>query len=70
MYKFVFIYLAKYEKKPSVHLYVVHRLVHSATYGVLAWLIKKVHRVLVDIVSAAANSTPGLGRYPPFKREV
>ncbi|GMP63213.1 hypothetical protein CsSME_00024994 [Camellia sinensis var. sinensis] len=29
-----------------------------------------VHRVLVDIVSAAANGTPGLGRYPPFKREV
>ena len=28
------------------------------------------HRVLVDIVSAAANATPGLGRYPPFKREV
>ncbi|THG02585.1 hypothetical protein TEA_003140 [Camellia sinensis var. sinensis] len=30
----------------------------------------EVHRVLVDIVSAAANGTPGLGRYPPFKREV
>ncbi|KAE8668570.1 Dynamin-2B [Hibiscus syriacus] len=29
-----------------------------------------VHRVLIDIVSAAANATPGLGRYPPFKREV
>uniref|UniRef100_A0A7N0U5X8 Dynamin N-terminal domain-containing protein n=1 Tax=Kalanchoe fedtschenkoi TaxID=63787 RepID=A0A7N0U5X8_KALFE len=28
------------------------------------------NRVLVDIVSAAANATPGLGRYPPFKREV
>lgn len=28
------------------------------------------HRVLVDIVSAAAGATPGLGRYPPFKREV
>jgi len=26
--------------------------------------------VLVDLVSAAANATPGLGRYPPFKREV
>ena len=26
--------------------------------------------MLVDIVSAAANATPGLGRYPPFKREV
>ncbi|CAN1294895.1 DRP2B [Linum perenne] len=32
--------------------------------------VKRVHRVLVDIVSASANSTPGLGRYPPFKREV
>lgn len=31
---------------------------------------KQVHHVLVDIVSAAANGTPGLGRYPPFKREV
>lgn len=30
----------------------------------------QVHRVLVDIVSAAAKATPGLGRYPPFKREV
>ncbi|CAL5380009.1 unnamed protein product [Camellia sinensis] len=29
-----------------------------------------VHRVLVDIVTAAANGTPGLGRYPSFKREV
>ncbi|MCI31343.1 dynamin-2B-like protein, partial [Trifolium medium] len=29
-----------------------------------------VHRVLMDIVSAAANATPGLGRYPPFKREL
>ncbi|KAH1231468.1 Dynamin-2B [Glycine max] len=29
-----------------------------------------VHRVLIDIVSSAANATPGLGRYPPFKREV
>nr|GFA10194.1 dynamin-2A-like isoform X2 [Tanacetum cinerariifolium] len=29
-----------------------------------------VHRVLVDIVTASANATPGLGRYPPFKREV
>lgn len=28
------------------------------------------HRVLVDIVSAAANATPGLGRYPHCKREV
>lgn len=25
---------------------------------------------MLDIVSAAANATPGLGRYPPFKREV
>ncbi|KAL7616166.1 hypothetical protein Lser_V15G03442 [Lactuca serriola] len=29
-----------------------------------------VHRVLADIVSASANATPGLGRYPPFEREV
>ncbi|KAL2456112.1 Dynamin-2A [Abeliophyllum distichum] len=32
--------------------------------------VDEVHRVLVDIISAAANATPGLGRYPPFKREV
>ncbi|TKY68228.1 Dynamin-2B protein [Spatholobus suberectus] len=32
--------------------------------------VEEVHRVLIDIVSAAANATPGLGRYPPFKREV
>ncbi|XP_052192878.1 dynamin-2A-like [Diospyros lotus] len=32
--------------------------------------VDEVHRVLVDIVSAAANGTRGLGRYPPFKREV
>ncbi|GAV63300.1 PH domain-containing protein/Dynamin_N domain-containing protein/Dynamin_M domain-containing protein/GED domain-containing protein [Cephalotus follicularis] len=32
--------------------------------------VDEVHRVLVDIVSQAANATPGLGRYPPFKREV
>uniref|UniRef100_A0A5B7AS34 dynamin GTPase n=1 Tax=Davidia involucrata TaxID=16924 RepID=A0A5B7AS34_DAVIN len=32
--------------------------------------VDEVHRVLVDIVSAAASATPGLGRYPPFKREV
>nr|XP_010928240.1 dynamin-2A isoform X2 [Elaeis guineensis] len=32
--------------------------------------VKRVHRVLIDIVSSAANATPGLGRYPPFKREV
>ncbi|KAF6175355.1 hypothetical protein GIB67_000379 [Kingdonia uniflora] len=36
----------------------------------ILYLQKKVHRVLVDIVSAAANATPGLGRYPPFKRET
>ncbi|XP_076950839.1 dynamin-2A-like [Bidens hawaiensis] len=32
--------------------------------------VDEVHRVLVDIVSASANATPGLGRYPNFKREV
>lgn len=32
--------------------------------------VDEVHRVLIDIVSAAANATPGLGRYPPFKKEV
>ncbi|XP_071736836.1 dynamin-2A-like [Rutidosis leptorrhynchoides] len=32
--------------------------------------VDEVHRVLVDIVSASANATPGLGRYPSFKREV
>ncbi|KAL7118309.1 hypothetical protein ACP275_03G128200 [Erythranthe tilingii] len=32
--------------------------------------VDEVHRVLVEIVSSAANATPGLGRYPPFKREV
>ncbi|XVE91030.1 hypothetical protein DITRI_Ditri20bG0123300 [Diplodiscus trichospermus] len=32
--------------------------------------VEEVHRVLLDIVSAAANATPGLGRYAPFKREV
>lgn len=32
--------------------------------------VDEVHRVLVDIVSASANATPGLGRYPTFKREV
>ena len=30
----------------------------------------QVHRILVDIVSAAANGTSGLARYPPLKREV
>uniref|UniRef100_A0A0D6QZ67 dynamin GTPase n=1 Tax=Araucaria cunninghamii TaxID=56994 RepID=A0A0D6QZ67_ARACU len=32
--------------------------------------VDEVHRVLIDIVSSAASSTPGLGRYPPFKREI
>ncbi|XP_028755574.1 dynamin-2B [Neltuma alba] len=32
--------------------------------------VDEVHRVLIDIVSAAANATPGLARYPAFKREV
>ncbi|XP_050216738.1 dynamin-2A-like [Mercurialis annua] len=32
--------------------------------------VDEVHRVLVEIVSATANATPGLGRYLPFKREV
>ncbi|GMI93198.1 Dynamin related protein 2B, dynamin-like 3 [Hibiscus trionum] len=32
--------------------------------------VDEVHRVLLDIVAAAANATPGLGRYAPFKREV
>ncbi|KQK02008.1 dynamin-2A [Brachypodium distachyon] len=32
--------------------------------------VEEVHRVLLDIVNATANGTPGLGRYPPFKREV
>jgi dynamin GTPase len=32
--------------------------------------VEEVHRVLMDIVNASANATPGLGRYPPFKREV
>ncbi|KAK7263777.1 hypothetical protein RJT34_31374 [Clitoria ternatea] len=32
--------------------------------------VDEVHRVLVDLVSTAANATPGLGRYPPFKREI
>ncbi|XP_031381726.1 dynamin-2A [Punica granatum] len=32
--------------------------------------VDEVHHVLVDIVSAAASATPGLGRYPPFKREI
>ncbi|KAJ9538297.1 hypothetical protein OSB04_031030 [Centaurea solstitialis] len=32
--------------------------------------VDEVHHVLVDIVSASANATPSLGRYPPFKKEV
>ncbi|KAE8670509.1 Dynamin-2B [Hibiscus syriacus] len=32
--------------------------------------VDEVHRVLLDIISAAANATPGLGRYAPFKREA
>ncbi|CAL0328718.1 unnamed protein product [Lupinus luteus] len=32
--------------------------------------VDEVHRVLMEIVSAAANATPGLGRHPPFKREI
>ncbi|KAL8144354.1 hypothetical protein V2J09_017386 [Rumex salicifolius] len=32
--------------------------------------VDEVHHVLMDIVSQAATATPGLGRYPPFKREV
>ncbi|KAI3715668.1 hypothetical protein L6452_22654 [Arctium lappa] len=32
--------------------------------------VDEVHRVLVDIVSASANATSSLGRYPSFKREV
>ncbi|TVU11839.1 hypothetical protein EJB05_45447 [Eragrostis curvula] len=32
--------------------------------------VEEVHRVLLDIVNASANATPGLGRYPPFKREL
>ncbi|KAK4777608.1 hypothetical protein SAY87_017795 [Trapa incisa] len=32
--------------------------------------VDEVHRVLVEIVSAAASATPGLRRYTPFKREI
>ncbi|KAH7422290.1 hypothetical protein KP509_12G002200 [Ceratopteris richardii] len=32
--------------------------------------VDEVHRILVDIVSSAASATSGLGRYPPFKREI
>jgi len=40
------------------------------THGDFLCLMVQVHRVLIDIVSSAANATRGLGRYPPFKREV
>jgi dynamin GTPase len=33
-------------------------------------MVNQVHRVLVEIVSATANATAGLGRYPPLRREV
>lgn len=40
-------------------------------FKLVFWILpNQVHRVLLDIVSSAANATPGLGRYPPFKREV
>ncbi|KAG4981615.1 hypothetical protein JHK84_035190 [Glycine max] len=39
-------------------------------YGNIRGYNSLVHRVLIDIVSSAANATRGLGRYPPFKREV
>ncbi|CAM6079306.1 unnamed protein product [Sphagnum tenellum] len=32
--------------------------------------VDEVHRILADIVSTAASATPGLGRYPPLKREI
>ncbi|KAG0632286.1 hypothetical protein M758_1G317400 [Ceratodon purpureus] len=32
--------------------------------------VDEVHRILLDIVSASANATPGLGKYPPLKREM
>jgi dynamin GTPase len=32
--------------------------------------VDEVHRILVDIVSSSASATPGLGRYPPLKREI
>ncbi|KAJ7563305.1 hypothetical protein O6H91_03G105200 [Diphasiastrum complanatum] len=32
--------------------------------------VDEVHRILVDIVASTASSTPGLGRYPPLKREI
>ncbi|EFJ05623.1 hypothetical protein SELMODRAFT_449094 [Selaginella moellendorffii] len=32
--------------------------------------VDEVHRVLVEIVSSAASATPGLGRFPPLKREM
>ena len=51
-------------------LFVNSILVNGLQLMKLRLIIEKVHRVLVDIVSAAANATPGLGRYPPFKRGV
>jgi len=42
----------------------------STDFILTAELSFQVHRILVDIVSAAANGTAGLGRYPPLKREV
>ncbi|AQL00840.1 Dynamin-2A [Zea mays] len=42
----------------------------SFFYVLLHVMPSLVHRVLLDIVNASANATPGLGRYPPFKREV
>eukprot|EP00249_Psilotum_nudum_P023591 c28932_g1_i1 orf=673-3459(-) len=32
--------------------------------------VDEVHRILVEIVASTASSTPGLGRFPPFKREI
>lgn len=40
-------------------------------FGIISYeFCSQVHRVLIDIVSAAANATSGLSRYPPFKREA
>ncbi|KAG9136720.1 hypothetical protein Leryth_004490 [Lithospermum erythrorhizon] len=46
----------------------MNQRIYSLWYHIVAF--NKVHRVLVDIISASANATPGLGRYPVFKREV
>ncbi|CAK9223934.1 unnamed protein product [Sphagnum troendelagicum] len=32
--------------------------------------VDEVHRILIDIVSASASATPGLGRFAPLKREI